>query len=534
MNNPLIYPNPSRRAVVYGGRGVAATSEPKAALAGLEAFKSGGNAVDAAVAMAMALTVLEPGSNGIGADAFAIVWHKGKMYGLNSSGPSPASISAEKLREMGHEKMPEKGFLPVTVPGAPAAWAALNSKFGKLSLSKLAEGAVDYARNGFPVSPTVSENWQFAQRSYSRAKDESFYGPWFDTFTINGEAPKPGQIMRLPDHARTLEEIAESGAESFYRGALAEKIIKHFRANGGFLEKEDLASYAPEWVEPIKAVFRGHEVWEIPPNGQGLVALMALAVLEDMEFRGFGDPRDAHTIIEAVKIAFTDGKRYITDSKFMAHTVEKLMSREITEKRRAMITDRAIAPADIPFIDHGTVYLCASDGEGTMVSYIQSNYMGFGSGVVVPGTGIAMQNRGANFTLDPVHPNCLAPHKRPYHTIIPGFLTKGGQPLGPFGVMGGFMQPQGHVQVLVNMLEYGMNPQAALDAPRWQWLEGRRISFELGNPGSLATALRQMGHDIEYAASSGSFGRGQIILKNEYGTLTGATEPRCDGMVVGW
>lgn len=528
MNNSLLYPYASRRAVVFGGRGVTATSQPMAAQIGLEVLRAGGNAVDAAVAMAMGLTVLEPTSNGIGGDAFCIVWHNKKMYGLNSSGGAPAAISAEILRDMGHETMPEKGLAPVTVPGAPGAWAALSKKFGKLPLSKLAEGAVHYAREGFPASPTVAEGWRHAQRAYS-TMDAALHKTWADTFAVNGDAPAPGQTVRLPDHARTLAEIADSGAESFYRGSLADKIDRFFNDNGGYLRKSDLASFAPEWVEPIKTNFRGHEIWEIPPNGQGLVALMALAMLENVDFHGFGDPRDIHSMIEATKLAFTDGQRYITDPRHMPHSVETLMN--TAKKRRAMITDAAIDPAAVPFIDHGTVYLCAADGE-TMISYIQSNYMGFGSGVVVPGTGIAMQNRGANFTLDPTHPNCLAPGKRPYHTIIPGFLTKNGAPLGPFGVMGGFMQPQGHVQVLANMLAYNMNPQSALDAPRWQWLQGRRVLLEHGHHPSLATALSQMGHQIEYSPTTGPFGRGQIILRNDHGTLTGATEPRCDGAVL--
>jgi gamma-glutamyltranspeptidase/glutathione hydrolase len=456
------------------------------------------------------------------------------MYGLNASGPAPAAITAEKVRSLGNDKMPEHGFIPVTVPGAPAAWAALSRRFGRLPLSKLAEPAIDYARNGFPVSPSVSEGWQIAQKAYKNRLDSSLYDIWSDTFLINDEAPKPGQTARLPGHADTLGEIAESGAESLYRGDIAGKIDNYFRENGGFLTKNDLAAFAPEWVEPIKAVFRGYDIWELPPNGQGLVALMALAILDGMELNSYGDLLSTHKMIEAVKLAFTDGQRYIAEPACMPVSVEELLSPGLTEKRRAMISGMAIEPSAIPFMDHGTVYLCAADNQGTMVSYIQSNYMGFGSGVVIPGTGISLQNRGANFSLDPKHPNCLAPGKRPYHTIIPGFITKDGKLLGPFGVMGGFMQPQGHVQVLANMLDYKMNPQAALDAPRWQWLTGRRVTLEVGSPPHLAAALRQMGHEIDYAPSSATFGRGQIILLNEFGSLTAAAEPRCDGCAAAW
>jgi gamma-glutamyltranspeptidase/glutathione hydrolase len=534
MNNPLIYPFPSRRAVVFGSKGMTATTQPLAAQAGLDILKAGGNAVDAAVAMAMAMTVLEPVSNGIGGDAFCILWHGGKLYGLNASGAAPASISADKLKARGYDTMPDYGFIPVTVPGAPSAWAALSERFGRLGLNRLAEPAVNLAAEGFPVAPTTAESWTIANKVYKKRLPPELYARWAEAFTVDGCAPEPGEIWRQPNQAETLSLIAASGAKEFYQGVLAEKIDDYFRENGGYLSKADLESHAPGWVEPVGVNYRGVDVWEIPPNGQGIVALMALKILDGMELGNPVSPGDIHKKIEAVKLAFTEGSRHIADINYMEASVESLLSERLAAQRRGLITNTAIEPSTVPFHDHGTVYLCAADGEGNMVSYIQSNYKGFGSGVVVPGTGIALQDRGANFSLDGGHPNCLTPGKRPYHTIIPGFLTKGGEALGPFGIMGGFMQPQAHVQVLSNMLDYGLNPQAALDAPRWQWVSGRRVMLERSAPDYIAQALRGMGHEIEYAPSSGTFGRGQMILRNGYGSLTGATEPRSDGAVAAW
>jgi gamma-glutamyltranspeptidase/glutathione hydrolase len=432
------------------------------------------------------------------------------------------------------DEMPEYGVIPITVPGAPSAWAALNKRFGRLPLTKIAEPAIEYAKNGYPCSPSVAEFWGYAQKAYHKRLDLTLFKDWNDTFTIQGETPQPGQTVRLPHHAETLRKIAESGAAAFYTGELADLIDAYIRKNNGFLRKSDLETHAPEWVKPLSAVYRGYDIWEIPPNGQGLVALMALAVLDGMELKSPYEPYTVHQMIEAVKIAFTDGQRYIAEPKHMPVTAGFLLSPALTAVRRSLVKETAIDPNLVPLVDHGTVYLCAADGDGTMVSYIQSNYMGFGSGVVVPGTGIALQNRGASFSLDPKHPNVLAPGKRPYHTIIPGFITKDGKPVGPFGIMGGFMQPQAHVQVLANMLDFGMNPQSALDAPRWMWQSGKRVTLELGIPEHVAAALRHRGHEVEYAALNAVFGRGQMILRNEHGTLTAATEPRCDGAAVVW
>jgi gamma-glutamyltranspeptidase/glutathione hydrolase len=529
------YPYPSRRFVVHGRNGIVATSQYLAAQAGLGALKNGGNAIDAAVAAAACLTVVEPCSNGIGGDAFALVWTKGKLYGLNSSGAAPLSLSAEKLVSLGHKTMPQFGWEAVTVPGIPGAWAELSRRFGRLKLIDAMQNAILYAREGFAVSPVVAAGWNTAAEAYRSRLEAPLARHWYETFTRQGKAPKSGEIFRLPHHADTLEEIARTEAESFYRGELAARIASFARNTGGYITEADLAAFAPQWVEPLSVTYRGHEVWELPPNGHGLVALMALNILEGFDKFTPGDAEGLHRQIEAVKLAFTDGLEYIADPAFMRIGTDELLSPEYAAKRRALIRKNAITPAPGTFGDHGTVYLAAADGEGNMVSYIQSNYMGFGSGLVVPGTGIALHNRGANFSLDDNSPNCLSPGKKPYHTIIPGFLTREGKPVGPFGVMGGFMQPQGHVQVIVNMLDYELNPQAALDAPRWRWDEGLEILVEESFDGALMRQLLDRGHNVNRDATApGAFGRGQIILRDKEGVLTAGTEPRADSAAAVW
>lgn len=474
----LQYPYASRRYVVHGKKGIVVTSQYLAAQAGLDALKRGGNAIDAAVAAAACLTVVEPCSNGIGGDAFALVWTGGKLYGLNSSGPAPMALSAEKLRSAGHKTMPGYGWEPVSVPGIPAAWAELNRRFGRLKLADAMQPAIGYASEGYPVSPIVANSWRIAADTYKTKLDASLAKHWYDTFTTDGKEPESGEVIRLPHHAVTLEDIARTGAESFYRGELASKIAAFAKATGGYITEADLAAYRPQWVEPLHVRYRGCDVWELPPNGHGMVALMALNILEGFDPFEINDAHALHRQIEAMKLAFTDGMAYIAEPKYMNVSVEELLSPEYAAKRRALIGENAILPQPGSFNDHGTIYLTAADGEGNMVSYIQSNYMGFGSGLVVPGTGIALHNRGANFSLEPESPNCLAPGKRPYHTIIPGFLTREGKALGPFGVMGGFMQPQGHVQAVINLLDYGLNPQAALDCPRWRWDGDLSVAIE--------------------------------------------------------
>ncbi|MFD1673540.1 gamma-glutamyltransferase family protein [Alicyclobacillus fodiniaquatilis] len=530
----LQYPFASRRTTVYARHGMVATSQPLAAQAGLQMLQKGGNAIDAAVATAAVLTVVEPTSNGIGGDAFAIVWHKGKMHGLNSSGPAPANLTRDAVRSRGHEQMPTFGWLPVTVPGIPAAWADLIERFGKLSLQQVLEPAVAYARDGYPVSPITAKYWQSAAQKLRTVLTGPEFESWFKVFAPEGLGPKPGDVFRSEGHARTLEAIGQSNARDFYEGNLAARIDAFARETGGLLRKEDLASYRPEWVDPIHVNYRGYDVWELPPNGQGLVALLALNILKGYDIASCDPLERAHLQMEAIKLAFEDGKKHITDARHLAVEVEELLDDSHAATQRQRIGQMALDPTPGAPIRGGTVYLNTADEEGNMVSYIQSNYMGFGSGIVVPETGIALQNRGHTFSLDPHHINTLEPGKRTYHTIIPGFLTKDGAAIGPFGVMGGFMQPQGHVQVIVNSLDLGMNPQAALDAPRWQWMEERAIQVENTMDASIVEQLAARGHQIEVAKDNGGFGRGQIIWRTDAGTLVGGTEPRTDGTIAAW
>ncbi|WIV11756.1 gamma-glutamyltransferase [Proteiniborus sp. MB09-C3] len=533
--DPLTYSYQSKRNVVYGKKGMVATGNPLAAQAGLEILKKGGNAIDAAIATAATLTVVEPTANGIGGDAFALVWAGNKLHGLNSSGPSPKTINAKTLKELGYTEMPKYGIIPVNVPGAPAAWAELSKKFGKLPFDEVLEPAIKYAEEGFAIQPGVGAGWAAAFRNYSKEReDKEEFQTWFDTFAPNGNCPRIGDYIILKDHGKTLREIARTMAESFYRGELAEKIDSFSKKYNGYITKEDLRCYYPEWVEPISTDYKGYEVYEIPPNGHGITVLMALNILKDMNL----GPRDSfnstHLQIEALKLAFADAQKYVADPKTMRVKTEELLSQEYAAERRKLISDKAIMPEAGQPSKGGTVYLCTADEEGNMVSYIQSNYMGFGSGLVVPNTGISLHNRGANFNLDEESDNCIGSCKKPYHTIIPGFLTKDGKPVGPFGIMGGFMQPQAHLQVMINTIDYNMNPQEALDRPRWQWVGGRTIEVEQSLDNRLALELMRAGHDIVVKASSTVFGRGQIIWRNDDGVLCGATEPRTDGQVAVW
>lgn len=532
--DPLYYPYPSRRSTVFARRGMVATSQPLAAQAGLEILKAGGNAVDAAIATAACLTVVEPTSNGIGGDAFALVWTEGKLRGLNSSGPAPGRLSLQALAGAGYKEMPPYGVCPVTVPGAPAAWAELARQFGRLPLTESLRPAVEYAEKGFPVSPVVADRWEAAFKVYSSMEGKEFRH-WTETFAPHGRTPRAGEMWRLPEQGRTLRSIAETDAEIFYRGEIAEQIDAFFSRHSGYLCFEDLTGYKPDWVDPVKVNYRGYEVWEIPPNGQGIVALMALNILN-----GFDSPaREAaefyHRQIEALKLAFSDGLKYITDIDRMQVRVADLLSAGYAAERRRLIGETAILPEPGSPHGGGTVYLATADGEGNMVSFIQSNYFGFGSGMVIPGTGIAMQNRGYCFSCDPGHHNCLEPGKKPYHTIIPGFLTKEGKPIGPFGVMGGFIQPQGHVMVATNAIDFHLNPQAALDAPRFRWIKDKTVELEAQFPHHIAEVLLRRGHDVRYGAvGDRDFGRGQIIWRNEDGVLAGGSEPRADGQVAAW
>lgn len=521
------------RLPVYARQGMVATSQPLAAQAGLHVLRSGGNAVDAAVATAAALTVLEPTSNGIGGDLFALVWADGALYALNASGCAPALLSPDAL-EGG--VMPSHGWLPVTVPGAPRGWADLHGRFGRLPFAEVLAPAIHYARHGYPLSPVLAENWQRGIRAH-RPRTDAVFDEWTRTFAPQGFTAQPGELWRSEAHARTLERIAETNAEAFYDGDLARAIDTHAQATGGLLRASDLGAHQSDWVTPIRVRYRDHDVWEIPPNGQGIAALIALGLLEGMDLPdGREDPAGLHLQIEAMKLAFIDAHRYVADPRHVHVPVEALLSEPYLAARRALIGPEALTPEAGDPNGHGTVYLAAADGDGTMVSLIQSNYQGFGSGVVVPGTGIGLHNRGHNFSLDPAHPNVLAPGKRPYHTIIPGFLTRAdGVPVGPFGVMGGFMQPQGHLQVILNTLRYGLNPQQALDTPRWQWTGGKRVEVEHALGAGVARALQARGHDLHVELNPGAFGRGQIIWRDpETGVLAGGTETRADGLVAAY
>lgn len=531
--NALRYIYPSRRTVVFGAKGMVATGQPLAAQAGLDIIKKGGNAIDAAIATAACLTVVEPTCNGIGGDSFALIWAKDKLHGLNSSGFSPKAADISELK--GIKEMPKYGWYPVTVPGAPAGWAAMSAKFGKLPFSELLKPAISYAEGGYPVSPTMSSLWGKALSTFMKDCKGDEFKHWFDTFAPYGCAPQPGEIWSSKGHAETLRLIAETKAEAFYRGTLAEKIDAFSKKHGGWLSGHDLAGFYPEWVEPITINYRGYDVWEIPPNGHGITALMALNILKAYNFSGSRELEDTYHIqIEAMKLAFVDAMKYVADPRFMKYTPSELLSEAYAAERRSLIGKNALNPAPGKPDNGGTVYIAAADGDGNMVSMIQSNYMGFGSGLVVPGTGIALHNRGNNFSLDPESANCIGPNKKPYHTIIPGFLSKGGRAVGPFGVMGGFMQPQGHLQVVSNLIDFSMNPQEAIDAPRWQWVGGKNIEIEQGVPNHIAMGLAERGHEIKMQADPVAFGRGEMILRTEHGTLAGATEPRTDGCVAAW
>ena len=534
--DPLAQRFPSQRFPVYARNGMVNCSSPLAAAAGLEMLRRGGNAADAAVAAAAALTVAEPTANGLGSDAFALFWSakEQKLYGLNSSGPAPMLASPERILADGCDcrgAMPKHGWAPVTVPGAPKAWAELSSRFGRLSLSDTLSPAIDYADGGYPCAPNLAFLWDQAFQQYRPAFHAPCFDAWFKTFAPHGRAPEAGELVRLPDHASTLSAIAETNAAAFYTGEIARRIDAESRKYGGYLRYDDLAAFRALWVEPISVAYRGYEVCEIPPNGQGIVALMALNILKEFSFSEKESAETCHRQIEAIKMAFADALHYVTDPSDMEIDFHRLLAPSYGAQRAAEMTDRAriwthkVPPAG------GTVYLCCADGEGNMVSYIQSNYMGFGSGIVVDGTGIALQNRGADFSLDPEAANCLKPGKRSYHTIIPGFLMKDGKAVGPFGVMGAYMQPQGHVQVLTNMIDFHMDPQQALDAPRWQWMRDGRIAVETRFDPSLARELERRGHDISVNLSTPDFGRGQVILRMDNGVLVGGTESRTDSNI---
>jgi len=507
---------------------IVATSQPLAAQAGLAMLAAGGNAVDAILATAITLTLVEPVSNGIGSDAYAIVWDGKRLHGLNASGRSPAGWTPEFFA--GQKGIPVRGWNSVSVPGCVSAWRTLSERFGKLPFERLFERAIGYGRDGFLVSLTIAGQWA-AQTPQLKVQ------PGFaEAFLPQGRPPAPGERFRFPAHAATLEKIAVTKGDAFYRGELADKLEAHAKAHGGVMKASDLAAHKPEWVDTLTMDYRGYTLHELPPNGQGIVALIALGILGNFDVASLpvDSPDSVHLQIEAVKLAFADAQAYVADIDHMPFAPTQLLDKGYLAARAKQIDMKKAQPfvAGTP-PRGGTVYLTAADDSGMMVSMIQSNYMGFGSGVVVPGTGISLQNRGATFVLKEGHPNRVGPRKRPYQTIIPGFITRGGKPVMSFGVMGGTMQPQGHTQVMVRIADYGQNPQAASDGPRFRWVQGLDVSVEGGYPAATLEELKRRGHRIVTVDDYNQFGCAQMIWKLEGGYLA-ASDPRRDGQAVGF
>jgi gamma-glutamyltranspeptidase/glutathione hydrolase len=514
-----------RRQPVYADN-VVASSQPLATQAGIEMLRRGGNAVDAAIASAIALTVVEPTSNGIGSDAFAIVWDGQVLHGLNASGRSPASWSPDRFAHL--PTMPLRGWESVTIPGAVSAWVELSARFGKIPFQDLFEPAIHYARDGYPLSPITAAAWG---RSVEQLHG---FEEFMRVFAPSGRAPRAGERVGLPDHARTLAEIAQSRGESFYCGELAQRIAG---ASGGWIAPGDLSEHRCDWVGTLSAGFYGVELHEIPPNGQGLAALIALRLIEQHAHNA-GPPPDAahatHIRIEAMKLALADAHRFVSDPTSADIDVRRLLSDDYIQARARLI-DPARAQLPAHGVPHAgdTVCLAAADAGGMMVSYIQSNYFGFGSGIVVPGTGIALQNRGHGFVTTPGHPNQVGPRKRPFHTIIPGFVMRGKQPVMAFGVMGGPMQAQGHVQMMQHIFQDKMNPQLASDQPRWQCAGEMKVLLERGFDAVCAEALDQMAHQV-LPAGPEEFGGAQLILKLPDGSYVAGSDHRKDGMAAGF
>jgi gamma-glutamyltranspeptidase/glutathione hydrolase len=522
------FPYPSQRMPVLA-KNVVATSQPLAAQAGLSMLARGGNAVDAGLAAAIALTVVEPTSNGIGSDAFAILWDGQRLVGLNASGRSPAGWTPERFA--GRGAMPDTGWDSVTVPGCVSAWITLSRRYGKLPFEALFEPAIRYARESFMVSPITALSWA------SQAPKLKGFSEFCWTFLPKDRAPYPGERFYCPQQAETLEEIAATKGESFYRGALAERIALASRSDGGAMTQEDLAAHKCDWIEPISVEYRGYRLHEMPPNGQGIAALIALGILRhhDVASLPVDSPDSLHLQIEAMKLAFADAWRHVADPAAMEVTPAQMLDDAyLAERAKAIDMKRAGSPPPGLPKGGGTVYLTTADERGMMLSFIQSNYMGFGSGVVVPGTGVSLQNRGAGFVLKRGHPNEVGPRKRPYQTIIPGFLTREGEPVMSFGVMGGHMQAQGHVQMVVRLVDYHQNPQAASDAPRWFVHADWAVSVEDRVPASVKEELARRGHRvIPSDRPQFGFGGAQLIHRLEDGYCA-ASDHRKDGCAIGF
>lgn len=521
------FPYASRRMPVLA-ENVVATSQPLAAQAGLQMLYKGGNAIDAALAAAIALTVVEPTSNGIGSDAFCILWDGQQLHGLNASGRSPEAWTPKYFS--GRERMPERGWDTVTVPGCVSAWVELSERFGKLAFAELFEPGIRYARDGYLVGPVTANSWA------SQAQVLGEYAGFAETFMPGGQTPQTGEKFACPPQAQTLQQIAETAGAAFYRGDLAERMAGDAVAHGGQLRVEDLAAHQCDWVGTASQDYGEYTLHEIPPNGQGLAALIALGILRNKGLSSYPvDSVDSlHLQIEAMKLALVDAYRYIADPETMDATVEQLLDPSYLSDRADQI-DLSVAgdPGHGVPAKGGTVYLTAADANGMMVSFIQSNYMGFGSGIVVPETGISLQNRGSGFVLQEGHPNQVGPRKRPFQTIIPAFLTMDCEPVMSFGLMGGPMQAQGHVQMVVRLADYDQNPQAAADAPRFQILQGRAVAIEADFPSATLDELVSRGHQLQRMPRDPMFGGAQLIHRLADGYCA-ASEPRKEGQAVGF
>jgi gamma-glutamyltranspeptidase/glutathione hydrolase len=516
-------------------KNIVSTSQPLASQAGLKMLLKGGNAIDAAIAAAITLTVVEPTMNGIGGDAFALLWDGKKIFGLNASGRSPEAWTSNRFSDL--KEMPLIGWDAVTVPGAVSAWVELSRKFGRLSFKELFEPAINYAENGFLVSPIIAKAWKSALDSYERdlPNFRLLYPDIYDAFFRNSKAPEPGSFFKFPDQAETLRLIANTEGEAFYFGEITKKIIAHSENTGGCLTLEDFERHKVSWEKSITVNYKDITLHELPPNGQGIAALLMLGIIKNFNLSSFNiDSTDLiHLQIEAMKLAFADAYQYVSDPSSLEFDVSKLLRSKYLTERASLINLKEATHFNAGIPERGdTVYLTAADSEGMMISYIQSNYTGFGSGIVIPGTGISLHNRGNGFSLEKGHPNQVGPNKRPFHTIIPAIVTREGKPLMSFGVMGGSMQPQGHAQVLIRLFEYDQNPQAALDAPRWRVSQDMEIYLESGFSKELFTELTQRGHNISLKNYT-EFGGGQIIFRLEDGYL-GASDWRKDGIAVGF
>ena len=536
------------RADVIAANGMVATSQPLATQVGLQVLKDGGNAIDAAIAANAAIGLMEPTGNGIGGDFFAIIWDADseQLYGYNGSGRSPMSLSLDWFIDNGYESIPPHGPLPVSVPGTVDGWFALHERFGNMAMGEVLAPAISYARDGFPVSEVIAYYWNRSVPILSE------FPGFTEQFTIDGRAPREGEIWRNPNLANTLQTLAEDGRDAFYKGDIARTIGDYIAENGGFLNYDDMAAHEGEWVQPVSSNYRGVEVWELPPNGQGIAALQILNILEgfDMASYGFGSPEHVHLFTEAKKLAFEDRARFYADPDFADIDVDWLISKDYAAERRQLIdmerAARAVEPGTRALDDGDTIYLTTADKDGNMVSLIQSNYRGMGSGMTPPGLGFILQDRGEMFVLKEGHPNSFEPGKRPFTTIIPAFITRDGEPWISFGLMGGGMQPQGHAQIVMNIVDFGMGLQEAGDAARihhrgtteptgqnLQMTDGGILNLESGFSYDTVRSLMGKGHRIQH--SLGPFGGYQaIMLDPEFGTYRGATEVRKDGQAAGY